>query len=103
MEGTAEKQLTKNNAVNWGPWFLPDSRHIVYSTSIHGHANYEIYLMDTETGKEERITFAEGFDGLPVISPDGKKIMWTSKGRNKENTSQLYIADFIVDTKPATK
>ena len=23
-------------------------------------------------------TFTEGFDGLPVFSPDGKKLCWTS-------------------------
>ena len=37
--------------------------------------------MDTETGKEDRVTYHDGFDGLPVFSPDGKKMMWTAKGR----------------------
>ena len=53
--------------------------------------------MDTETGKQERITSREGFDGLPVFSPDGKKMMWTSKGRTADDTSQLFIADFVLD------
>jgi TolB protein len=92
--------LTSNDAVNWGPYFYPDSRHIVYSTSIHGHANYEVYLMDTETGRQERITYREGFDGLPVFSRDGKKMMWTSKGRTADNTSQLFIADFELGSEP---
>jgi Tol biopolymer transport system component len=94
-DGKNERALTKNKGVNWGPYFFPDSRHIVYSTSIHGHTNYEIHWMDTDTGAEERITFREGFDGLPVFSPDGKQMMWTSKGRSADNTSQLFIADFI--------
>ena len=50
--------------------------------------------MDLETGTEERITFREGFDGLPVFSPDGKKLMWTSSGRTADKKSQLFIADF---------
>ncbi len=95
--GDAERALTSNDAVNWGPFFHPDSRHIVYSTSLHGHRNYEIYLMDTETGTQERITSREGFDGLPVISADGKSMMWTSKGRTADDTSQLFIADFVLD------
>ncbi len=93
-DGKNERQLTNNDAVNWGPYFFKDSRHIVYATSRHGHQNYEIYWMDTDTGKEERITFREGFDGLPVFNRDGTKMMWTSKGRDPEKTSQLYIADF---------
>ncbi len=51
--------------------------------------------MDIETGAEERITYREGFDGLPVFSPDGKRLMWTSKGRTADKTSQLFIADFV--------
>ena len=94
VEGTAEKALTDNDTVNWGPYFHPDGRHIIYATGRHGHANYELYLMDVETGKEERITFREGFDGLPVFSPDGKKLMWTSSGRDADRKSQLFIADF---------
>ena len=95
-EGTAERALTDNDAVNWGPFFHPDGRHIVYSTSLHGHQNYEIYLMDVETGLQDRVTYRDGFDGLPVFSNDGAKLLWTSKGRNPENTSQLYLADFTL-------
>jgi Tol biopolymer transport system component len=94
-DGTHERALTNNDSVNWGPFFWKDSRHIVYSTSVHGHSNYEVYWMDTETGKQTRITFREGFDGLPVFNADGTKMMWTSKGRNPDNTSQLFIADFV--------
>ena len=40
--------------------------------------------MDVDTGSEERITYHEGFDGLPVFSPDGKRLMWTSSGRTAD-------------------
>src|SRR5262249_7052198 len=94
-DGKNERQLTNNEFVNWGPYFYKDSRHIVYATSRHGHQNYEVYWMDTDTGQEERITFREGFDGLPVFNRDGTKMMWTSKGRADDKTSQLFIADFV--------
>ncbi len=99
-EGTAERALTNNDAVNWGPYFYRDSRHIVYSTSLHGHQNYEIYWMDTQTGVQERITYREGFDALPVFSADGKHILWTSKGRAADKTSQLFMADFVIESTP---
>jgi Tol biopolymer transport system component len=95
-EGTAERALTQNDAVNWGPFFHPDSRHIVYSTSLHGHRNYELYLMDTETGRQERLTYREGFDALPVFDREGKRLMWTSKGRTADETTQLFLADFTM-------
>jgi TolB protein len=93
--GDAERQLTNNEAVNWGPYFFKDSRHLVYSTSLHGHQNYEVYWMDSQTGNQERLTYHDGFDGLPVFSRDGRQMMWTSKGRTADQTSQLFIADFV--------
>jgi Tol biopolymer transport system component len=99
-DGKNERALTSNDAVNWGPYFYPDSRHIVFSTSLHGHQNYEVYWMDTETGKLERITYRDGFDGLPVFSSDGAKMLWTSKGRTPDKTSQLFIADFEKPAEP---
>lgn len=101
-EGTAERALTNNEFVNWGPFWHTDSTHIVYSTSRHGHSNYEIYLMNVDTGAEERLTYHDGFDGLPVISPDGKQLMWTSNSRATDRNSQLFIADFSLAPAPRT-
>ncbi len=100
--GTAERALTDNEFVNWGPYWHPDGRHIIYATSKHGHSNYELYLMDVDTGSDERITYHEGFDGLPAFSPDGKKLMWTSSGRTADHKSQLFIADFTLESAPRT-
>jgi len=98
-DGTGEWQLTDNDSVNWGPYWNPNGKHIVYSTSTFGgHMNYEIALLNVDTGKSKRVTFMWGADVLPVFSPDGKKMMWTSKrGKNKDGelSSQLWIADWV--------
>ena len=44
-------------------------------------------------GKPVRLTFNPGQDVLPVFSPDGKKVMWTSS-RGGGGGTQLWIADF---------
>jgi Tol biopolymer transport system component len=43
--------------------------------------------------RRERITFHPKPDVLPVFSPDGQKLMWTSR-RSDDGSSQLFIADF---------
>jgi TolB protein len=88
-----EHQLTDDANVNWGPFFHPDNKHIVYATSAHGHANYELYLMRDDGSAKTRITYCAGFDGLPVFSPDGKFLMWSSK-RAPDNTTQLFIGKY---------
>lgn len=92
-EGTNERKLTDNSAVNWAPYWHPNGKVIAFTTSLHGHYRYELYLLNIETGVFKRLTYCPTFDGLPVFSPDGTKIMWTSK-RGEDNTCQIFIADF---------
>lgn len=90
--GENRTKLTDNNAVNWAPFWLNDSI-IAFTTSIHGHRNYEIYLLSLLTGNTLRVTHHPAFDGLPSFNKEGNKMLWTSK-RGDDNTSQIYMADF---------
>ena len=98
-DGTGERQLTRNQAVNWGPYWHPDGRHIIFASSLatpegSGRPNYDLFLMDVDTTRTERITFNPAADVLPVFSPDGKQVMWTST-RSADRTSQIFLADWI--------
>jgi Tol biopolymer transport system component len=98
-DGTGERALTDDlNWVQWGPYWYKDGKHIVYAGADHSNPavrpNYDLYWMNVATGKKVRITHFPGADVLPVFSPDGKKLMWTST-RTPDGSSQLFIADFI--------
>jgi TolB protein len=97
-DGTGERALTDDlNWVQWAPFWYKDGKHIVYTAADHSNPaarpNYDIYWMDVENGKKTRITYAPGADVLPVFSPDGTKLMWTST-RDGAAAAQLFIADF---------
>lgn len=95
-DGSGERQLTQHGpVVRWAPYWHPNGRSVVYTTSTHGHRNYEVYLLNIDTGKSQRVTHSPRFDGLPVISPDGRLMMWTSE-RGKTGTSQIFIAEFTL-------
>ncbi len=99
-DGTHERQLTDIEGVNWGPYWHPDGKHVIYSGADHSdpnaRPNYDLWLLNVETGKKTRITFAPGADVLPAFSPDGKKLMWTSTRDGRMPGSQLFIADFVM-------
>lgn len=88
----SETQITNDEHVNWGPFWHPSGKWLIFATSKHGHQNYELYLIRPDGSDATRVTNAEGFDGLPVFSPDGKQLMWTSKRGG--DGSQLFIARF---------
>lgn len=93
-DGSDERQLTNNGAVNWAPYWHPNGNMIAFTTSLHGHHQYEIYILDMETMEQTRVTNHASFDGLPVFNHDGSKMMWTSK-RGEDNTCQIFLADFL--------
>ena len=91
----AEHQLTNDANVNWGPFWHPDDKHIIYATSKHGPANYQLYLIRDDGSHPVRITHNPGLDILPAFSPDGKYLMWTSK-RSPDHTAQVFVARFTM-------
>ncbi len=106
IDGKNDTALTDNEAtVNWGPYWHPDKPYIIWAGADHskpGAPNYDLWLMKYEVAdgkfrklKEWRITDHAGGDVLPVFSPDGKKLMWTST-RATPHLGQLFIADFTL-------
>jgi Tol biopolymer transport system component len=98
-DGTGARALTDNlDWVYWAPYWYPDGKHIVYTAADHSNPlmrpNYDLWWMNLETGKKVRLTFAPGADVLPVFSPDGRRLMWTST-RDGRQPAQLSIADFV--------
>ncbi len=94
LDGSGQKQLTNLGKMSWSPYFHPSGDYIVFATNIHGHDNFELYMVRTDgVGDPVRITETEGFDGMPVFSPDGEMLMWTSTRTAKEK-GQLFIAEW---------
>jgi TolB protein len=97
VDGTGAKQLTQLGAVSWAPYFTKDGKKLIFSSNSDGmkekkYGNFDLYLMNDDGSAMERVTFDDGFDGLPVFSPDGKKLMWTSTRAGGE--SQIFVADW---------
>jgi Tol biopolymer transport system component len=100
-DGSNDLPITDNPLFNWCPYWLPSGKGFIFTQADHsarergGKPNYDLFMMTVNGGSLTRISYDEEFDGLPVFSPDGKKLMWTSK-RGGLSDAQVFIADFIV-------
>ena len=96
-DGTDQRRLTDFGSLSWAPYVHPSGEYIFFSTNKLGFANFEIYMVDVEGTKEPvRVTTTDGFDGLPVPSPDGTQLAFTSS-RNSDGgrgSGQIFMADW---------
>lgn len=93
-DGTNDRAITDNPIFNWCPFWHPSGRCFIFTQADHrGRPNYDLFMMTVQGEHLTRITHHQAFDGLPVFSRDGKRLMWTSK-RGGLDESQVFIADF---------
>lgn len=91
IDGTDQKQITRLKMMSWAPYYHPSGDYLIFATNVHGHANFELYIVDTEGRRAPvRVTDLPGFDGLPVFTPDGSHLLWTHT--NESGEAQLYLA-----------
>ena len=94
LDGSDRRRLTDFGSMCWAPYMHPTGEYAIFTTNKQGFANFELYIVDSAGEKEPvRVTFTDGFDGLPVYSPDGKRLAWTGN-RTANESSQLFIGDW---------
>ena len=101
-DGSDNRQVTALGGANFGPSWTPDGKKIIFASNFVAprSGNFELYLVDANgsmlgADKVEQITFNATFDGFPMFSPDGKKLIFASNRHNDIITeTNLFIADW---------
>ena len=94
LDGSDKRQITRLNHMSWAPYYHPSGDYLIFTTNVHGFNNFELYIVDADGAKKPvRVTFTPGWDGLPVFSPDGGKLAWSS-GRTPNKKAQVFLADW---------
>ena len=94
IDGSNQRQLTADAMVSWGPYFHPSGEYIIYSSNVLGHANFELFMIDPLGIKGPvRVTNTDGTDILPVFSPDGGQLAWSTT-RTPGGASQIHMSNW---------
>ena len=70
---------------------------VIFASNHHDprHRDFDIWAINVDGTGLERITVNPTFDGFPMFSPDGKKLIFASNRHSKVPTdTNLFIADF---------
>lgn len=94
IDGSGQRQLTADAMVSWGPYYHPSGDYIIYSSNILGNANFELFMIDPEgSNPPVRVTNTAGTDILPVFSPDGNQLAWSTT-RTADGSSQIHMGNW---------
>jgi Tol biopolymer transport system component len=94
IDGTDQRQVTHFKSMSWAPYIHPSGEYLLFASNKLGFENFEVFMVDVAGTREPvRVTYSDGFDGLPVPSPDGRQIAWTSsRGGGREG--QIFLAQW---------
>jgi Tol biopolymer transport system component len=87
-DGTGERALTRDSAINNFPLYSPDGERIVFVSNRDG--DEEIFVMRADGGDQQQLTFNDAMDWLPSWSPDGQQIVFLSF---RDGNTELYVMD----------
>ncbi|MFM1871041.1 MAG: TolB protein, partial [Planctomycetota bacterium] len=107
-DGSGFRKVTNNGAANFGPFWLPDDKRIIFSSNFRGmekmrqtgdHTqarNFDLFVMNEDGSNIEQITDSPDFDGFPMFSPCGKYLVFASnRYGKKQGETNLFVAEWI--------
>ncbi|HEV8203851.1 MAG TPA: hypothetical protein VGP98_06420, partial [Pyrinomonadaceae bacterium] len=97
-DGSNKRQVTSNGKANFGPYFFPDGKRVIFASNMDDPRgrNFDLYKINTDGTGLERITFNDTFDGFPMFSSDGKKLVFASNRNAKvQGETNVFIADWV--------
>ena len=97
VDGSDARQVTDFGSMSWAPYYHPSGDYVFFASNKLGFSNFEVFIVDAAGKKEPvRVTFTDGFDGLPVPTPGGDGLYWTSTryASGSGIGGQIYAADW---------
>jgi Tol biopolymer transport system component len=107
-DGTDVRLVSTGRGRTTCAFFFPDGRRIIYASTHEGgdacppqpdrsrgyvwplYATWDIFAADLETGALARLTANDAYDAEGAVSPDGRRIVFTSL---RDGDLDLYVMD----------
>ena len=86
-----ERPITQRAAVARRATWHPDGRHVMYASPQAGQPGHRLRVVRADGTMRTDLTFGSSSDSAPVVSPDGKFVLWTAR-RTADGSPQVFIA-----------
>jgi len=98
-DGSGDREVTHNGAANFAPFFFRGGHDRIVFVSNLADAkgrDFDLYSVNADGTDLERLTYNPTFDGFPMFSPDGTKLVFCSNRHNgKAGETNVFLADWL--------
>ena len=58
--------------------------------------DFDLYIINEDGSGQSRVTYHPDFDGFPMFTSDGKRLVWASNRNGKvPHETNMFIADWV--------
>ena len=98
-DGSGDRQVTNLGTASFAPFYFRGGHdRIIFSSNKNDPRgrNFDLFTINTDGTGLEQITFNPTFDGFPMFSPDGKKLVFCSNRHNaRPGETNVFLADWV--------
>ncbi|GAB4490671.1 MAG: hypothetical protein OHK006_23770 [Thermodesulfovibrionales bacterium] len=105
-DGSDKRMVSPSKGAHTCAFFFPDGKHIVYASTSHLPGDcpkrpvqksgdyawplfpYDIFVADADGSNTKKITDNPGYDAEPIVSPDGRRIVF---GSQRSGDFDVYV------------
>jgi Tol biopolymer transport system component len=92
------RQITQLGAASFAPSFFPSGERILFSSNYGDPKGreFDVWAVNVDGSGLERITYSAGFDGFPLLSPDGTRLAFSSnRGQGAPGDTNVFVARWV--------
>lgn len=96
-DGGNQTQITNNGKANFGPFFHPDGKRVIFASNQDDPKgrDFDLFIIGIDGKGQQRVTFNPTFDGFPMFTADGSKLIFASNRNNSnEGDTNVFIAEW---------
>jgi len=96
--GRHNRQVTNLSGASFAPFIAPDDQRIIFCSNYEDPKGreFDLYLVRKDGKNLSRVTWTPDFDGFPMFSKNGKKVVFASnRFGSVPHETNIFVADWV--------